>query len=310
MTHAYGALSGRRGGAVAAAHADGELPVGVSSSVSGSRPGPWRGVVLGGRGRGLRERPRPPPAACRGRAGPVVEPVEPARSRDARRAARRRARLLLVGSAASFGLMAVLARASRAGAGGFTRRSAYGHPLRHRCGGLARWRSGSSPASTAPQPPALWMPRRLRWPAWWSSTSLALQRIPAGEAGSLYNLFPVTGDRDVVLRVRRAADHRTSWLGLARRAPSGGARPRRRRAPVVLRRRRGRAPAGAAVFAATSGHVIRAMRGTDNARDHLLLLLPGGPAGGAALRARPLAGRAAPWAVALVWRSPPSPPRC
>jgi drug/metabolite transporter (DMT)-like permease len=91
----------------------------------------------------------------------------------------------------------------------------------------------------------------------------ALARIPAGEAGTLYNLFPVIATAMSLFTFReRPTAH--LWLGLLL-ATAG----------VVLVLGDGAlrvavgwgeaAAVAAAVFAATSANVIRAMRGTDNA---------------------------------------------
>jgi len=93
----------------------------------------------------------------------------------------------------------------------------------------------------------------------------ALARIPAGEAGLLYNLFPVIatgmsfatfGERPTV-HLLAALGVATAGVALVLGVGSGG-----RSFGVGL----GELSAiAAAVFAATSANVIRAMRGTDNA---------------------------------------------
>ena len=105
-----------------------------------------------------------------------------------------RARLLLLGSAASFGLMAVLARLLSRGDGAFS------------AGQLTviRFVVGAAVSVVAFRlRPGLYAPhnRRLLWTRGLSGGIvvvlyfLALQRIPAGEAGMLYNLVPGGRDR-------------------------------------------------------------------------------------------------------------------
>ncbi len=106
-------------------------------------------------------------------------------------AARRRsiARLQLVGSGASFGLMAVLARWLSRSPGGFTA----GHLS------VIRFAVGALVSALAFRlRPGLYRPRNIRLLVTRGLSGglvvvlyfSALSRIPAGEAGMLYNLFP------------------------------------------------------------------------------------------------------------------------
>ena len=124
---------------------------------------------------------------------------------------RARARLLLLGSAVSFGLMAVLARLLSRGPGGFSAGQLT----------VVRFVVGAAVSLAAFRlRPGLYRPRnrKLLWGRGLSGGIvvvlyfLALQRIPAGEAGMLYNLFPViaTGMSLVAFRERP-----TIHLGLA-----------------------------------------------------------------------------------------------
>jgi drug/metabolite transporter (DMT)-like permease len=177
---------------------------------------------------------------------------------------RGRARLLLVGSAFCFGLMAVLARRLSRGPSAFT------------AGQLAVIRFGLGAAFSLVAfrlRPGLYAPRRLRL-LWTRGLSggvvvvlyfLALARIPAAEAGLLYNLFPIGA---VVLAVPLFGERPTVHLVAALVLATAGV------ALVLgegsLRLAAGPGPGealalGAALFAAISAVTIRAMRATDNA---------------------------------------------
>jgi drug/metabolite transporter (DMT)-like permease len=172
------------------------------------------------------------------------------------------ARLQLLGSAVCFGLMAVLARRLGRGPSGFTP------------GQLAvvRFVVGAAVSLVAFKLlPGLHRPRdyvRL----WTRGISggivvvlyfLALARIPAGEAGMLYNLFPAVA---TAMAVFAFGERPTVHLVVGLAAATAG---------VVLVLGGGTLSlgigtgqlfaAGAAVFAAFSSVVIRAMRGTENA---------------------------------------------
>lgn len=175
---------------------------------------------------------------------------------------RARARLLLLGSAIAFGLMAVLARRLSRGEGAFS------------AGQLAvvRFVVGAAVSLLAFRlRPGLYRPRnrKLLWTRGVSGGIvvvlyfLALQRIPAGEAGMLYNLFPVIATG---MSVFAFSERPTIHLALALAVATGG---------VVLVIGGGSLRLGigvgeglavaAACFAAFSSVTIRAMRPTDNA---------------------------------------------
>ena len=79
----------------------------------------------------------------------------------------------------------------------------------------ARRRSGSAPGSTGRTTGGCSGPAACRAGSWWCSTSSRSARIPAGEAGMLYNLFPVIATALEHPRLRRAPDRSTSLLALA-----------------------------------------------------------------------------------------------
>lgn len=208
-----------------------------------------------------------------------------------------RARLMLLGTAVSFGLMAVLARLLSRGPGGFS------------AGQLTviRFVVGAAVSLLAFRlRPGLYAPRnrRLLWGRGLSGGIvvvlyfLALQRIPAGEAGMLYNLFPViaTGMSAAVFH-ERPTIHLVGGLLVATLGVvlvlGGGSLHLRVGAGEAL-------AAGAALFAAVSAVQIRAMRSTDNAATIFFYFCLGGlpVALPFALGAWP-AG-AGPWAIAGV----------
>jgi drug/metabolite transporter (DMT)-like permease len=171
-----------------------------------------------------------------------------------------RARLLLLGSAFSFGVMAVLARLlSHRGfsAGQLT---------------VVRFVIGALVSLVAFRlRPGLYAPhsRLLLWGRGISGGIvvilyfLALQRIPAGDAGMLYNLFPViaTGMSAFAFRERP-----TVHLLLALAVATGGVVLMLGGGTLDLGLGAGEALAvGAAFFAAVSAVQIRAMRARDNA---------------------------------------------
>ena len=172
------------------------------------------------------------------------------------------ARLELIGSGVSFGLMAVLARWLGRRPGGFSAGQL----------SVVRFAVGILVSFVAFRlRPGLYRPRDLkRLVARGLSGGLvvvlyfwALARIPAGEAGMIYNLFPIiaTGMALATLGERPAAG---LWLAVGL-ATLG----------VLLALGNGTlrfgmgwgevAALGAAVFAAVSANIIRSMRGTDNA---------------------------------------------
>lgn len=175
---------------------------------------------------------------------------------------RARARLMLLGSAVAFGLMAVLARRLSRGEGAFSP------------GQLAviRFVVGAAVSLAAFRlRPGLYRPRNLRL-LWTRGISggivvvlyfLALQRIPAGEAGMLYNLFPVIATG---MSVAVFSERPTIHLGLALLVATAGVVLVLGGGSMRLGIGAGEAFAvGAAFFAAVSSVTIRAMRATDNA---------------------------------------------
>jgi drug/metabolite transporter (DMT)-like permease len=212
----------------------------------------------------------------------------------AARRAKARARVLLLASAASFGLMAVLARRLSRGPAGFSAGQLT----------MIRFVVGAAVSLAAFRlRPGLYAPRnrRLLWTRGLSGGIvvvlyfLALQRIPAGEAGMLYNLFPVLA---TAMSIPAFGERPTVHLALALALATAG---------VVLVLGDGTLHLGlgageglavaAAVFAAYSSVTIRRMRSTpspDNAPTIFFYFCLGGfpvalpfalgpwPAGGAA----------------------------
>ncbi len=175
---------------------------------------------------------------------------------------RGRARLLLLGSAVCFGLMAVLARRLSHGLGAFT------------AGQLSviRFALGAAFSLLAFRlRPGLHAPRRLRL-LWSRGLSggvvvvlyfLALARIPAGEAGMLYNLFPVIA---TLLAVPAFGERPTIHLLLGLLLASAGVGLVLGGGKLTMGLGAGEALAvAAACFAAVSAVTIRAMRPTENA---------------------------------------------
>jgi len=178
------------------------------------------------------------------------------------RRARLVARLELVGCGVFFGLMAVLGRMLSTG------------PARFTPGQLSVVRFGVGAAASLAVfalRPSLYRPRNVRLLVTRGLSGglvvvlyfAALARIPAGEAGMIYNLFPVVatlfalfalGERP---RGRLWAAIGLATVGVALVLGNGTLR-------LGLGWGEGAALA-AALFAAVSANVIRAMRGTDNA---------------------------------------------
>jgi len=175
---------------------------------------------------------------------------------------RGRARLLLLGSALCFGLMAVLARRLSHGASAFTAGQL----------SLVRFALGAAFSLVAFRlRPGLYAPRRrpLLWIRGLSGGVvvvlyfLALARIPAGEAGMLYNLFPVFA---TLMAVPAFGERPTVHLGLALVLASVGVGLVLGGGTLELGLGAGELLAvGAACFAAFSAVTIRAMRPTENA---------------------------------------------
>jgi drug/metabolite transporter (DMT)-like permease len=208
-----------------------------------------------------------------------------------------RARVLLLLSAASFGLMAVLARLLGARAGGFS------------AGQLTviRFVVGAAVSLVAFRVrPGLYRPRnrRLLWTRGVSGGIvvvlyfLALQRIPAGEAGMLYNLFPVIA---TALSIRAFGERPTVHLLLALLLATGGVVLVLGNGSLRLGLGAGEAFAvGAAVFAAFSAVVIRTMRATDNAATIFFYFCLGGMPVALPFALGPWPSGASLWAIAGV----------
>jgi drug/metabolite transporter (DMT)-like permease len=172
------------------------------------------------------------------------------------------ARLQLIGSAVCFGLMAVMARRLSRGAGGFTP----GHLS------VVRFVVGAAVSLVVFRfRPGLYRPHNVRLLVSRGLSGgvvvvlyfVALARIPAGEAGLLYNLFPILATAMSIFTFgERPTVHLVGALLLA----TAGVGLVLGEGALHVAVGWGEAAAiGAAVFAATSANVIRAMRGTDNA---------------------------------------------
>jgi drug/metabolite transporter (DMT)-like permease len=213
------------------------------------------------------------------------------------RRARAVARVELVGSALSFGLMAVLARRLSRGSGGFTAGQL----------SVVRFAVGAAGSlAVFALRPGLHRPRNFRLLVSRGISGglvvvlyfAALAHIPAGEAGLLYNLFPIVA---TAMSIVAFGERPTVHLLLALVAATAGVALVLGDGALRVGVGWGEAAAlAAAFFAATSANVIRAMRGTDNAATiffwfslvGLPVVLP------FALDAWPSAPAA--WAVALV----------
>ena len=178
------------------------------------------------------------------------------------RSRRNLARLELVGSGLCFGIMAVLARRLSRGPGGFTA----GHlsVVRFAVGALVSLLVFQlRPGTYRPRNYRLLVSRGISGGLVVVLYFMALSRIPAGEAGLLYNLFPVIA---TVMSLFTFGERPTAHLWLAILVTTAG---------VVLVLGEGSLSLGlgpgevlalsAAVFGATSANIIRGMRGTDNA---------------------------------------------
>lgn len=192
----------------------------------------------------------------------VGPPADPGRADADAHQARRAARLRLLGSALAFGVMAVLARWLSRGPGGFGAgqlsviRFAFGALV-----SLAAFRL--HPGLHRPQNLRLLFSRGVSGGIVVVLYFLALARIPAGEAGMLYALFPViaTGMSAAAFRERPTV-HLAVGLALA----TAGAVLVLGNGSLALGVGVGEALAlAAAGFAALSAVVIRAMRATENA---------------------------------------------
>ncbi len=175
---------------------------------------------------------------------------------------RRVARLQLAGSALCFGLMAILARKLTLPGMGFSA----GHlaVMRFVVGALLSLVAfGLIPGLYRPSNYRLLVTRGVSGGAVVVLYFYALAQIPAGEAGILYNVFPVIA---VVLSLVLLKERPTIHLWLALLAASLGVGLVLSQGHLGFGFGRGQLAAlAAAVFAATSANAIRAVRHTDNA---------------------------------------------
>lgn len=172
------------------------------------------------------------------------------------------ARLELLGSGVAFALMAVLARRTSRGAEGFSAGQL----------SLVRFALGALVSLAAFRlRPGLYRPhdrRRLVLRGLSGGVVVvlyfwALSRIPAAEAGMLYNLFPVLATGMALFAFR---ERPTVHLLLALATATAGVLLVLGSGSLDVRIGAGQLAAlGAAVFAAASANLMRGMRGTDNA---------------------------------------------
>jgi len=201
-----------------------------------------------------------------------------------------------VGSALAFGLMAVLARRLSTG------------PDRFSAGQLSvvRFAVGAAVSLLVFRlRPGLYRPRNLRLLV---SRGLsggvvvvlyfwALARIPAGEAGMIYNLFPAIA---TVMALRMLHERPRPALGVAILLATAGVILVLGNGTLELGLGWGEASAlGAAFFAAVSANVIRAMRGTDNAPTIFFFFCLAGLPVVLPVALDPWPGGAVPWALAV-----------
>ena len=172
------------------------------------------------------------------------------------------ARAQLAGSAVAFGLMAVLARKVSRGAGGFT--AGQLSVVRFAVGvlvSLVLFRVDRT--LYRPHDYGRLIARGISGAFVVVLYFWALARIPAAEAGMLYNLFPVIA---TVVSIAVFGERPTIHLALALAAATAGVALVLGDGSLRLRMGIGELSAvAAAVFAATSANIIRGMRGTDNA---------------------------------------------
>ncbi|HEY6106178.1 MAG TPA: DMT family transporter, partial [Anaeromyxobacteraceae bacterium] len=208
------------------------------------------------------------------------------------------ARLELLGSGLCFGLMAVLARKLSREPGGFTA----GHlsVVRFAVGVLVS-------LAVFQRRPGLYRPHNYRLLVSRGISGglvvvlyfMALSRIPAGEAGLLYNLFPVIA---TVMSLFAFGERPTAhlWLGLGL-ATAGVALVLGGEGSLSLGLGPGEALAlGAAVFGATSANIIRGMRGTDNAPTIFFFFCLAGLPVVAPFALDPWPSATGPWALAAL----------
>lgn len=207
------------------------------------------------------------------------------------------ARAQLAGSALCFGLMAILARKLTQPDMGFTP----GHlaVLRFVVGALFSLVAfGLIPGLYRPSNHRLLVMRGLSGGAVVVLYFYALAHIPAGEAGILYNVFPVIA---VAMSLVLFKERPTVHLWLAILAASLGVALVLSQGHLGLGFGRGQLAAlGAAVFAATSANAIRAVRHTDNAATIFFFFCLAGLPVVLPFALTPWPGGAGPWSLAVL----------
>ncbi len=207
------------------------------------------------------------------------------------------ARGQLAGSALCFGLMAILARKLTMPDMGFTA----GHlaVLRFVVGALLSLVAfGLMPGLYRPSNHRLLVMRGLSGGAVVVLYFYALAHIPAGEAGILYNVFPVIA---VAMSLVLFQERPTIHLWLAILAASLGVALVLSQGRLGVGFGRGQLAAlGAAVFAATSANAIRAVRHTDNAATIFFFFCIAGLPVVLPFALTPWPGGSGPWALAVL----------
>jgi drug/metabolite transporter (DMT)-like permease len=207
------------------------------------------------------------------------------------------ARVELAGSALCFGLMAILARKLTMPGMGFTA----GHlaVLRFVVGALVSLAVfGLIPGMYRPSNYRLLVMRGLSGGAVVVLYFYALAHIPAGEAGILYNMFPVIA---IVMSLVIFKERPTIHLWLAILAASLGVALVLSQGHLGFGFGRGEVAAlAAAVFAATSANAIRAVRHTDNAATIFFFFCIAGLPVVLPFALSPLPGGLAPWGLAIL----------
>ncbi len=207
------------------------------------------------------------------------------------------ARGQLAGSALCFGLMAILARKLTLPGMGFTA----GHlaVLRFVVGGLLSLVAFSViPGLYRPSNYRLLVMRGLSGGAVVVLYFYALAHVPAGEAGILYNAFPVLATALSLVAFR---ERPTVHLWLAILAASLGVVLVLSQGHLGLGFGRGQLAAlAAAGFAATSAIAIRAVRHTDNAATIFFFFCVAGLPVVVSFALTPLPGGLVPWSLALL----------
>jgi len=221
-----------------------------------------------------------------------MPPLTPAQSRR-----RMAARAQLAGSALCFGLMAILARKLTMPDMGFT--PWHLAVLRFVVGALASLLAfGLIPGLYRPSNHRLLVVRGLSGGAVVVLYFYALAHIPAGEAGILYNVFPVIA---VALSLVIFRERPTLHLWLAILAASLGVAMVLSQGHLGFGFGRGQLAAlAAAVFAATSANAIRAVRHTDNAATIFFFFCIAGLPVVLPFALTPWPGGAGPWALAIL----------